>query len=79
MQNEFVCGVVGAELGMRQSMADSEAVAIYLSLKPLFSIDISNSVITVLTAVSPYYDINGKYELLGTHIKMENLEIYNPV
>lgn len=34
---------------------------------------------TVLTAVSPYFDINGKYELLGTHIKMENLEIYNPV
>lgn len=60
-------------------MADSEAVAIYLFLKPLFSIDVSNSVMTVLTTVSPYFDINGKYELLGTHIKMENLEIYNPV
>lgn len=34
---------------------------------------------TVLTAVSPYFDINGKYELLGNYIKMENLEIYNPV
>lgn len=29
MQNEFVCCVVGAELRMR-SVADSEAVAIYL-------------------------------------------------
>lgn len=34
---------------------------------------------TVLIAVSPYFDINGKYKLLGTHIKIENLEIYNPV
>lgn len=34
---------------------------------------------SVLTAGSPYIDINGKYELLGTQSKIYNLEIYNPV
>ena len=34
---------------------------------------------TVLTAVSPYFDMNGKCELLHTHNKIENLEIYSPL